>query len=111
VDGTDEFSAQRGHNAMSDRDTHPAEQTTEDFRVVELDEQPFVGVTGTYTMATLSRAADEIPGLLARLGQLGLAPAGAPFLRSLDPVLLSSAAQPSAPQPVVTSAGTARPRM
>ena len=54
-----------------------------DYSVVDRDEQPFVGVTRTLTMATLSQAADEIPSLLAWLRQHGQTPVGAPFLRYL----------------------------
>lgn len=51
--------------------------------VVERPDQPFVGVTRTVTMATLSQVADEIPRLMAWLGERGLEPAGPPFLRYL----------------------------
>ena len=51
--------------------------------VVERGDQPFVGVTRTLTMATLKKASDEIPRLLGWLGQHGLTPSGAPFLRFL----------------------------
>lgn len=56
---------------------------TQDYSVVDREEQPFVGVTRTLTMATLSQAADEIPGLLTWLSRHGQTPAGAPFLRYL----------------------------
>jgi effector-binding domain-containing protein len=54
-----------------------------DYTVVDRDEQPFVGVTRTLTMATLNQAADEVPGLLKWLDQHGQGPAGPPFIRYL----------------------------
>lgn len=51
--------------------------------VLELPDQPFVGVTRTVTMQTINEVADEIPRLLGWLGELGQAPTGAPFLRYL----------------------------
>ncbi len=43
--------------------------------------QTYLGKTETVTMATISRAADRIPEIMAWLGMHGVAPAGAPFLR------------------------------
>ena len=43
--------------------------------------QAYVGMTETVTMATINRAADRIPEIMGWLGEHGVAPAGAPFLR------------------------------
>lgn len=51
--------------------------------VVELDEQPFVGVTRTLPMARLKEASDEIPRLAGWLGERGITPTGPPFVRFL----------------------------
>jgi effector-binding domain-containing protein len=53
------------------------------YAVVDLPEQPFVGVTKTVTMTTIPEIADEIPGLIAWVLDHGYAPSGAPFLRYL----------------------------
>jgi effector-binding domain-containing protein len=53
------------------------------YDVVDLPEQPFVGVTRTVTMRTIPEIADEIPGLIGWVLNHGYAPAGAPFLRYL----------------------------
>jgi effector-binding domain-containing protein len=53
------------------------------YAVVDLPEQPFVGVAKTVTMTTMNEIADEIPGLVGWLIEHGYAPAGAPFLRYL----------------------------
>ena len=53
------------------------------YAVVDLPEQPFVGLTKTVTMTTMNEIADEIPGLVGWLLEQGYAPAGAPFLRYL----------------------------
>ena len=53
------------------------------YAVVDLPEQPFVGVTRTVTMTTIPEIADEIPGLIGWVMNHGYAPAGAPFLRYL----------------------------
>jgi effector-binding domain-containing protein len=49
--------------------------------VIERAPQPYVSVPRTVTMATISRAADDIPGLFACLAERGTEPAGPPFLR------------------------------
>jgi RNA polymerase sigma-70 factor (ECF subfamily) len=49
--------------------------------VIERDAQPYVGIRRTVTMRTISEIADQIPVLAGWLGQRGIAPAGAPFLR------------------------------
>ncbi|WP_375424724.1 GyrI-like domain-containing protein [uncultured Friedmanniella sp.] len=51
--------------------------------VVEQDEQPFVGVTRTLSMARLKEASDEIPRLFGWLRERGIAPTGPPFVRFL----------------------------
>ena len=43
--------------------------------------QPYVAVPRTVTMATISSAADDIPGLISWLAARGAAPSGPPFLR------------------------------
>jgi DNA gyrase inhibitor GyrI len=50
-------------------------------KVVERAPQPYVGVPRTVTMATISSAADEIPGLISWLAARGAAPSGPPFLK------------------------------
>ncbi|MBW0103099.1 GyrI-like domain-containing protein [Pseudonocardia sp. KRD291] len=57
--------------------TFPAPQ------VVDRPEQPYVGVTRTVTMTTMGEIADRLPLLIGRLTEVGIAPAGAPFLRYL----------------------------
>jgi effector-binding domain-containing protein len=49
--------------------------------VIERAPQPYVAVPRTVTMATISSAADEIPGLFAWLAAHGTTPAGPPFLK------------------------------
>jgi hypothetical protein len=49
--------------------------------VIERAPQPYVSVPRTVTMATISSAADDIPGLFAWLAERGTEPAGPPFLR------------------------------
>jgi effector-binding domain-containing protein len=49
--------------------------------VIERAPQPYVSVPHTVTMATISSAADDIPGLFAWLAERGTEPAGPPFLR------------------------------
>ena len=44
-------------------------------------QQTYVGRTEAVTMATIDRAADRIPEIITWLGEHGVAPAGAPFLR------------------------------
>jgi RNA polymerase sigma-70 factor (ECF subfamily) len=51
--------------------------------VIERGEQPYVGIRRTVTMQTIPEIADQIPVLAGWLGQRGIAPAGAPFLRYL----------------------------
>ncbi|MET0187658.1 MAG: GyrI-like domain-containing protein [Pseudonocardia sediminis] len=58
-------------------------QTSPTPLVVERTEQRYVGTTRTVTMTTMGEIADRIPVLLGRLGELGIAPVGAPFLRYL----------------------------
>jgi hypothetical protein len=53
------------------------------YSIVDLPEQPFVGVTKTVTMTTIPDIADEIPGLIGWVVNHGHSPAGAPFLRYL----------------------------
>ena len=57
--------------------------TAKDFRpeIEQRPQQTYVGATETVTMATISRAADRIPAIISWLGDRGVAPAGAPFLR------------------------------
>jgi RNA polymerase sigma-70 factor (ECF subfamily) len=49
--------------------------------VIERGEQPYVGIRRSVTMRTIPEIADQIPVLAGWLGQRGIAPAGAPFLR------------------------------
>ena len=49
--------------------------------VAERAPQPYVSIPRTVTMATISSASDEIPGLIGWLASRGAAPAGPPFLR------------------------------
>jgi DNA gyrase inhibitor GyrI len=49
--------------------------------VIERAPQPYVAVPRTVTMATISSAADEIPGLAGWLAEHGATPAGPPFLK------------------------------
>jgi hypothetical protein len=49
--------------------------------VIERAPQPYVSVPRTVTMATISRAADDIPGLFTWLAERGTEPAGPPFLK------------------------------
>jgi hypothetical protein len=49
--------------------------------VIERAPQPYVSVPRTVAMATISSAADDIPGLFAWLAERGTEPAGPPFLR------------------------------
>ncbi|RZT83264.1 GyrI-like small molecule binding protein [Pseudonocardia sediminis] len=58
-------------------------QTFPTPQIVERTEQSYVGVTRTVTMTTMGEIADRIPVLIGRLAELGVAPAGAPFLRYL----------------------------
>ena len=78
------------------------------YGVVDLPEQPFVGVTRTVTMTTMNEIADEIPGLVGWVLDHGYAPAGAPFLRYLvidmDRELVVQAGVPM-PEPVGTDGG------
>jgi effector-binding domain-containing protein len=60
-----------------------SETEVDAYTVVELPAQPVVAITKTVTMATMNEIADEIPGLVAWLGDHGYAPSGAPFLRYL----------------------------
>jgi effector-binding domain-containing protein len=53
------------------------------YAVIDLPEQPFVGVTKTVTMSTMNEIADEIGGLVGWVLEHGQTPAGAPFLRYL----------------------------
>jgi effector-binding domain-containing protein len=52
-----------------------------DPQVLARPEQPYVGIRRTVTMDTIRSIADRIPVLIGWLGQRGIAPAGAPFLR------------------------------
>lgn len=56
---------------------------TDRYSVVERPEQPFVGLTRTVTMSTISEVADELPRLLAWVGERGCRQVGPPFLRYL----------------------------
>src|ERR1700743_1607198 len=49
--------------------------------VAERAPQPYVSIPRTVTMATISSAADELPGLLGWLGDRGGTPSGPPVLR------------------------------
>ena len=51
--------------------------------VITRGEQPYVGIRRTVTMQSIPEIADQIPVLAGWLGQRGIAPAGAPFLRYL----------------------------
>ncbi|MFE3249789.1 GyrI-like domain-containing protein [Streptomyces sp. NPDC059209] len=44
-------------------------------------EQPYVGVARSVTMETIHEIADRVPWVIGRLAELGIAPAGPPFLR------------------------------
>ncbi|MCI3220916.1 GyrI-like domain-containing protein [Streptomyces sp. NP-1717] len=44
-------------------------------------EQPYVGVARGVTMETIHEIADRVPWVIGRLAELGIAPAGPPFLR------------------------------
>ncbi len=44
-------------------------------------EQPYVAVRRAVTLATFPEIADRLPGVIAHLGERGVAPAGAPFFR------------------------------
>jgi effector-binding domain-containing protein len=50
-------------------------------RIVERSEQPYVAVGGLVTMQTIGAVADRIPEVFGWLGDRGIEPAGAPFLR------------------------------
>lgn len=58
---------------MAPKDSQPEIEQRED--------QTYIGRTETVTMATISRAADRIPEIMGWLGNHGVPPAGAPFLR------------------------------
>jgi RNA polymerase sigma-70 factor, ECF subfamily len=49
--------------------------------ITERAPQPYVFIPRTVTMATISSAADEIPGLIGWLASRGAGPSGPPFLR------------------------------
>jgi effector-binding domain-containing protein len=49
--------------------------------VIERAPQPYISVPRTVTMATISSAADDIPGLFTWLAERGTEPAGPPFLK------------------------------
>ena len=49
--------------------------------VAERAPQPYVSIPRTVTMATISSAADELPGLFGWLADHGVTPSGPPFLR------------------------------
>lgn len=49
--------------------------------VTERVAQPYVGIGGQVTMATLGSVADRIPEIFGWLGARGIAPAGPPFFR------------------------------
>src|SRR6202012_2556271 len=49
--------------------------------ITERAPQPYVFIPHTVTMATISSAADEIPGLIGWVAWRGAAPSGPPFLR------------------------------
>ena len=51
--------------------------------VITRGEQPYVGIRRTVTMRSIPEIADQVPVLAGWLGQRGIAPAGAPFLRYL----------------------------
>ncbi|MFC1438540.1 GyrI-like domain-containing protein [Streptacidiphilus sp. N1-10] len=50
-------------------------------RIVERPAQPYAAVRSTVTMANVGTIAHRIPEVFARLGALGIAPAGPPFLK------------------------------
>jgi effector-binding domain-containing protein len=50
-------------------------------RIVERAAQPYVAVSGLVTMQTVGAVADRIPEVFGWLGDRGIEPAGAPFLR------------------------------
>jgi effector-binding domain-containing protein len=47
----------------------------------ERDPQPYAGVSGRVTMATIGSIADRIPEVFGWLAERGIAPVGAPFFR------------------------------
>jgi effector-binding domain-containing protein len=49
--------------------------------IIQRPAQPYVGISGWVTMATLSSVADRIPEIFGWLGREGIAPAGPPFFR------------------------------
>ena len=53
------------------------------YAVVDLPEQPFVGITRTVTMTTMNEIADESQAWSGGSSNVGHVPAGAPFLRYL----------------------------
>jgi effector-binding domain-containing protein len=77
--------------------------------LIERAAQPYVGIRKVVTMATMSSIADEISGLFAHLAQLGIAPAGPPFLRyeliDMERELVVQAGVPITPADVSRAAG------
>ena len=49
--------------------------------VTERAAQPYVGISGKVTMASIGSIADRIPVIFGWLASHGIAPAGAPFIR------------------------------
>jgi hypothetical protein len=58
---------------MTPKDSQP--------EIEQRGQQTYVARTETVTMATISQAADRIPEIMGWLGEHGVSPAGAPFLR------------------------------
>ena len=53
------------------------------YEITARDAQFVAAITKTVTMTTMNEIADEIPGVVAWVGEHGYATAGAPFLRYL----------------------------
>jgi effector-binding domain-containing protein len=50
-------------------------------RIIERDEQPYVSIRRLVAMTSISEAADELPGLFGWLTARNITPASAPFLK------------------------------
>ena len=59
----------------------PSPAAHEPPSIVERAAQPYAAFRAVVTMATIGTIAHRIPEVFARLGALGIAPAGPPFLR------------------------------
>jgi hypothetical protein len=56
---------------------------TDSPEILERAAQPYVAVRRAVTMETIDRIADQVPVVLGRLAERGVAPSGPPFLRYL----------------------------